>query len=582
MMIKNNQEFLLEIKNEREWDLLSKKPTDIIIFSDTQLIKVVYIIKSKLLIFLNTKKFTNHLDWIEKYDKKVSLEYFNSINYHESPERQFILGTLTKINSMNIYTFELCPEDNLVPKSLLELMKLIISKIYFKETFYFRTNSIQSEINSKILLDEKMKVISTNFLYKQLDFISYFSASSVGYFKILKKVDPDYEMKLKNITENDIVLMDHIPNYLPLSAGIITSKFQSPLSHIVLLSSNRKIPNAFIRNIFDTLTIKEHDFVKFETKDTNFTLIKTPKIKLKKIIYPKIDIPEPDFESTKQLLKLSDCNIENCGIKASNLVEFNDMKFSKNVKIYDEGMVIPFSEFHRHLQPLLDSNFKLEEIQEQIDSIKINQKLLKKIKKYMKKEQYIFRSSSNAEDLPNFNGAGLYQSIKVTNPSDIQFTIKSIWKSIYSPHAIGERNKFKIDHSKVGMAILIQPYISNIKFSGVALTKSHRYEDFDPVMINIQPTSGYVTDSSGGFPEQVILFHNFGAIVQEIISKSDLSNDPLMSITEGEMLYKNFIKIDRSEISESWKEEGSNCVNIEFIMKNSTLYILQIRPHFLG
>ena len=86
------------------------------------------------------------------------------------------------------------------------------------------------------------------------------------------------------------------------------------------------------------------------------------------------------------------------------------------------------------------------------------------------------RSSSNAEDLPNFNGAGLYESIKIDDIKKIENVIKTIWKSIYSLHAITERNKFQIDHSKVAMAILIQPLISNFTFSGVALTKSNRYE----------------------------------------------------------------------------------------------------------
>lgn len=74
-----------------------------------------------------------------------------------------------------------------------------------------------------------------------------------------------------------------------------------------------------------------------------------------------------------------------------------------------------------------------------------------------------------------------------------------------------------------------------------------------------------------------------GTIIQEIISKSDLSKESLLSLKEGKLLYENFFEIHQSEISQDWiSKGGSNCVNIEFIMKDSNLYILQIRPHFFS
>lgn len=46
-----------------------------------------------------------------------------------------------------------------------------------------------------------------------------------------------------------------------------------------------------------------------------------------------------------------------------------------------------------------------------------------------------FPSSTNAEDLEGFNGAGLYESIKVmdtSNKDDISKAIKAVWASTWT------------------------------------------------------------------------------------------------------------------------------------------------------
>ena len=48
----------------------------------------------------------------------------------------------------------------------------------------------------------------------------------------------------------DIVVLDQVPNDLSVTLGIITEQFQTPLSHINVLSQTRKIPNMALRNAF--------------------------------------------------------------------------------------------------------------------------------------------------------------------------------------------------------------------------------------------------------------------------------------------------------------------------------------------
>jgi hypothetical protein len=377
--------FSFQIQNNLIWDLLSQKPKNSL-FSDTQIVKTILFINTNLLVFIKTKKFSNHYEWLQQYHKEEKLEEFNTKNYKESSEREFVLGTLTKFNSRGIYTFELCPEDDLPSNKLLDLMKLLKSKVYFD--LHFRTNSIESISSSKILGNE-FKITSTDSLYKGTNFIPYYLSKGVGFLKFLKRNDKDYDFKFRNITERDIVICDHIPNYFPYSAGIITSEFQSPLSHIVLLSTNRKIPNAFIRNIFETLKYKEHELVNFQVKKHTFILERLMNYKFKKQKYPKVSIPKVTFDS-KSLIDLKSCKIGWCGFKASKLNQYKYLD-SKNVTIFNLGKVIPFGESNRHLSQIWKKNTEINEIFENIDSIKMNPILMNRLKDYMKDGgEYIF------------------------------------------------------------------------------------------------------------------------------------------------------------------------------------------------
>ena len=56
---------------------------------------------------------------------------------------------------------------------------------------------------------------------------------------------------LEDIKARDIVVLDHVPNDISVVIGIITEEFQTPLSHINVLSQNRRTPNMGLKNAFN-------------------------------------------------------------------------------------------------------------------------------------------------------------------------------------------------------------------------------------------------------------------------------------------------------------------------------------------
>ena len=67
------------------------------------------------------------------------------------------------------------------------------------------------------------------------------------------------------------------------------------------------------------------------------------------------------------------------------------------------------------------------------------------------------RSSTNAEDLPGFNGAGLYDTVpNVRGKEALGVALKTVWASLWNLRAVEERTTFGIDHRQVFAAVLVQ------------------------------------------------------------------------------------------------------------------------------
>jgi hypothetical protein len=105
-----------------------------------------------------------------------------------------------------------------------------------------------------------------------------------------------------------------------------------------------------------------------------------------------------------------------------------------------------------------------------------------------------FRSSTNAEDLDGFTGAGLYTSVsaRADDPADVLDAVREVWSSVWSFRAFEERSFRSIEHLAVGMALLVHRSFPTEEANGVALTNN----PFDP--LGLEPAF-YVNVQVGEF-----------------------------------------------------------------------------------
>ncbi|MBM7168670.1 phosphoenolpyruvate synthase [Streptomyces sp. G44] len=107
----------------------------------------------------------------------------------------------------------------------------------------------------------------------------------------------------------------------------------------------------------------------------------------------------------------------------------------------------------------------------------------------------VVRSSSNAEDLPGFSAAGVYDSVTtVHGTGELLDAVRQVWASLLSPRSVRLRHQVGISLDDTYMGVIVQEYLP-ARLGGVLVTcDPTRREDFRNVYLNCSP----------GSPEQVV------------------------------------------------------------------------------
>jgi hypothetical protein len=157
--------------------------------------------------------------------------------------------------------------------------------------------------------------------------------------------------------------------------------------------------------------------------------------------------------------------------------------------------------------------------------------LMAKIEKEYPGLKIRFRSSTNAEDLDGFTGAGLYDS-KTGDPDDpsdgIINALKEVWASVWYFRAFEERSYRNIDHKAVGMACLVHNAHPDEEANGVAITAN----PFDAA--GLEP--GFYINVQVG--EALVVQPDAGSTSDQFIYHYDMPGQPMVFIANSNLVPK--------------------------------------------
>ena len=367
----------------------------------------------------------------------------------------------------------------------------------------------------------------------------------IGYLRYIKSGEEDNYRP----SAEDILIYESLPKRVPPVSGIITLEPQTPLSHINLLAKNRGTFNLYALDLNALPSIKTHlnQLVRIDCSEKEITLSTATENEAKKYWdsrMTKVEIPKPIL-SQEMIIPLegkrADIHTQTIGAKAANygLIRQHKPEYVK------PGFGVPFTHYFevirscgadtliRNLSKMdrEEAGTTLSLIRKRIKGAQVNPELIAAIRK-TQNESYggariRLRSSTNCEDLPEFNGAGLYTS-KGFNAEDsdekLAKKILQVYASLWSELAFDERAHYLIDHERAGMAILINPAFSDEFANGVALTLPEMDLTKVGVFINSQMGENSVTNPKNGELPESIFFRAGRGDKYELRSRSNIQD----------------------------------------------------------
>jgi hypothetical protein len=192
------------------------------------------------------------------------------------------------------------------------------------------------------------------------------------------------------------------------------------------------------------------------------------------------------------------------------------------------------------------------------------------------------RSSTNAEDLEDFNGAGLYSSTGADaggaeKPSS---EIRKVWASVWSWQAFEERSFRNIDHHKVFMGVAVHPAFTAESANGVLITSNISNPGMDGFYVNVQPGEVSVTNPQNGSLPEIFTIVGGNVVRQRYSSLSPQT--PVMTDIEIRKLYEIASAVQHQFVSLYNKSpfDLSFALELEFKLdaKDRAIFIKQARP----
>jgi hypothetical protein len=560
--------------------------------------------------YVNSRRYTFHKDFVNGtyLSLERGKEFFEN-NYLKA-NRRFILGTLAYQTTVKRWTFEFW-EGDLIPTDLIKLTAEVVNKTFYEPVAY-KPNSLRQEEASAALTGLE-RVLQSEIASEQ-GYQGLNMASGIGRIHIIDKLDEHVE-----IGANEILVLSEVPLNLPPVAGIILTKPSTPLSHVNLLAKSWGIPNAYIKDA-DKL-LKQYDtwWVSFETRRDNYLIKRADLTQIKeyqrreaerlKLMTPRFNLDE------KRLAALSEQRAQSVityGAKSANLGEVMNARVP-GISV-PAGFTIPFyyyDQFARDngLDDLItylrdDQKFvhdpayrreKLTALRERFQkgkfSAELRAEILRRVAREFPDKGLFVRSSSNTEDLPNFSGAGLYDTVPNVRGDDaIIEAVKTVWASLWNFEAYEARERAGIDHAKVFMAVLLQEGI-NSESSGVMITTDPFDKDNrGTIYISAKKGLGIKVVEGKKIAEQILFRPRTNAV--QVLTRS--AEDSLLSFDEQGGVREVPITGDRAVLtdevvrrlvraaSEIKRVFGSREQDIEWAYMRDQIYIVQSRPYIEG
>ncbi|MEO8179291.1 MAG: PEP/pyruvate-binding domain-containing protein [Deltaproteobacteria bacterium] len=534
--------------------------------------------------FQNSVRFPVHWNFLSQnrsagqgLPRVPALDQFNRSEYY-LPSRRFLLGALTHYEGPNQWAYEVAPYDTSDADMIRSGYEQIAKATFLGSALYFHPTSLNVERVTEAL-PRNVKVLTTEELFAGIEYQALNLSESIGRLRFVAAA----ELEKSYVTYRDIVVLDHVPNDISVTQGIITADFQTPLAHINVLSQNRGTPNMALRGALENAELRalEGQWVRLVVDASDYsvgpvdeaqanawwdehrpTQVQVPG--LDETITELTDVGRlvSDSAAPEQLLASIKQGTRAFGGKAAN---YSVLSRVPGIRV-PPGFAVPVYYYRQFMREhalderlaewLRDPAFsgdpaerdrRLGVLRSEMQSLPLNPEfehlLLDKLRAEYQGVRMRFRSSTNAEDLDGFTGAGLYTSKSgdLDDPENpVADAVRAVWASVWHFRAFEERSYRGIDHQAVAMALLVHRSFPEEEANGVALTNN----PFDAR--GLEPAF-YVNVQTRGVS---VVLPDPGVVSEEFLYYYDSENQPVSYLAQSNLIGSDEQVLSTSQVQE--------------------------------
>jgi hypothetical protein len=477
----------------------------------------------------------------------------------------------------------------------------------------FRPDSNYQEGVAKTLTD--VPVILNDQLYQAATYQAFNKGIAVGTLRIVPPDVPESEL---TFDPAEIVIIHTPLSDITPVAGIISETFSTPLSHVSLRAKGWGIPSIGLKQATTRLAELAGKPVYLEARDADYVVRAATAAELAAFAARTrsarhVTLPVADLSVTAlaTLDHMRAKDVVAYGTKASALGEIVAAKLTG----FDvpPGFGVPFAYYDAHLKdsgvgaqlaaflaaPPADATRRkrvLEALRKAIVDAPASQALRAKVAEALGALTgndpaigVFVRSSTNAEDLAEFSGAGLYDTLPNVKGSDaVVAAIKQVWASVWNFAAYENRQRSGIDHATARGAVLVQVGVNGTA-AGVLVT-AHPTDATDDRNYTINAKSGLgirVVDGKKVPESLLVSWYNHGI---RVLSRSAEDTKLVFDATGGVHEVANpqagkpvltsrmaiLLADTAKQLTGVFK---STKLDIEWVFAGDRLFVVQSRPY---
>jgi pyruvate phosphate dikinase-like enzyme/lamin tail-like protein len=551
---------------------------------------------------------------------------FSAREYYRVEGRRFLLGTLSHHSGAGINAVEYAYGDVISGEQMRDGFLSAVAHTADPGAWVLHPQD-DEQARKVRQFDGRLPMVGPNAPFEGVTYQPLTTGVSYGTLRFV----PASELGAASLGPDVILVTDDVPNDIPLVGGLVTEAFQTPLAHVNVLSQNRGTPNASLKNARLELEGSLDQLVRIEVAASGLTV--TPADPEEARAFWQARLPARPSIAARldtsvrgvQPLDAHDlASLPAIGAKAAQLAQLGRGRapWCGNLTVIrtpETPFAVPLVHSLEHLErsgarALLDELEAdaafvadpqvrargLARVRELIQAEPVEEALLAEVEAAVRSRfgsgRVRFRSSSNTEDLPGFNGAGLYTSLAAELGDDsrrVEDALRGVWASLYNARAYDERAYAHIDERSVAMGVLVHAAFPDEQANGVAVSRNLLEPTRgDIYYVNAQLGEASVTNPAPGVTTEQLVYRwgREPPILYQSASSllGALNGPPSQALTAEEVVDLSCALRTVHELFEPLlNADGKNpwfAMEVEYKLLGPArqLLIKQARPHSFG